>query len=225
MSRYEEFHRLRWFEWPHAALQLCGAGPRIRWAMKFLWSCGSLVSFSGVLWTLNQRTFPQDTDTFLVLGSPAILTRKWCVGEMVTVAQLQVMAPQPDEGLDVGDFRLVCRHMLWQDANALSPHFVFVFVWIVFRIKVRVAASTSLATNSTWSTQTWYATRRCSQRSSKNTRSNTSSREILTCYHHPFMFIHPLEVLMLWDSVHGVPLVSVCPSAASCMSPAPGTAE
>ena len=34
----------------------------------------------------------QDTDTFLILGSAAILTRKWCVGEMVTVAQLQVMA-------------------------------------------------------------------------------------------------------------------------------------
>lgn len=26
----------------------------------------------------------QDTQTFLVLGSPSILTRKWCVGEMVT---------------------------------------------------------------------------------------------------------------------------------------------
>lgn len=26
----------------------------------------------------------QDTETFLILGSPAILTRKWCVGEMVT---------------------------------------------------------------------------------------------------------------------------------------------
>ena len=26
----------------------------------------------------------QDTETFLIMGSPAILTRKWCVGEMVT---------------------------------------------------------------------------------------------------------------------------------------------
>jgi len=32
----------------------------------------------------------QDTDTFLVLGSPAILTRKWCVGEMVTAQQNNV---------------------------------------------------------------------------------------------------------------------------------------
>eukprot|EP00434_Breviolum_minutum_P026215 symbB.v1.2.023175.t1/scaffold2102.1/size90421/5 len=32
----------------------------------------------------------QDTDTFLVLGSPAILTRKWCVGEMVTALRHNV---------------------------------------------------------------------------------------------------------------------------------------
>ena len=26
----------------------------------------------------------QDTENFVVLGSPALLTRKWCMGEMVT---------------------------------------------------------------------------------------------------------------------------------------------
>ena len=32
----------------------------------------------------------QDTETFLVLCSPAILTRKWCVGEMVTARANEV---------------------------------------------------------------------------------------------------------------------------------------
>ena len=32
----------------------------------------------------------QDTETFLIMGSPDILTRKWCVGEMVTARQHQV---------------------------------------------------------------------------------------------------------------------------------------
>lgn len=32
----------------------------------------------------------QDTETFVILGSPAIFTRKWCVGEMVTAMRAEV---------------------------------------------------------------------------------------------------------------------------------------
>jgi hypothetical protein len=46
----------------------------------------------------------QDTQTFLVLGSPSILTRKWCVGEMVTarankatMAVLEILGPWDGE--------------------------------------------------------------------------------------------------------------------------------
>ena len=32
----------------------------------------------------------QDTETFVILGSPDILTRKWCVGEMCTARSHKV---------------------------------------------------------------------------------------------------------------------------------------
>ena len=216
MSRYEEFHRLRWFEWPHAALQLCGAGPRIPpWN-----SCGRVEAWSVAQVSsehyITLCMFRQDTDTFLVLGSPAILTRKWCVGEMVTVAQLQVMAPQPGPWWGFGgdvialdSFADICCERMQTRCLLI----LFLFCLNRFSYQSECCGQHKLGNNF----HLVHTNMVCnSPMFTKKTRE--AIRPVEKFQHTIIIFscsstiIHPLEVLevlMMWDSVHDVPLVFV----------------
>ena len=110
--------------------------------------------------------------------------------------------------------------MLWKDANALSPHFVFVLFEPFFLSKWVLRPA-----------QAWQQFppgphkhgMQLPDVHKKNTRGNTSSREISTYYHHPFMFIHHHPPTRSAWSADDVGQCSWCPTTvcppAVCLRP------
>ena len=109
-------------------------------------------------------------------------------------------------------FRLVCGHMPWKDANALSPHFVFVLFEPFFLSKWVLRPAQA------WQQFPPGPHKHGMQLPDVHKKTREAIRPVEKFQHTIIIhscsstIIHPLEVLevlMMWDSVHDVPLVFV----------------
>ena len=167
-----------------------------------VWKLGQLLR-----WALNINPVhvPQDTDTFLVLGSPAILTRKWCVGEMVTVAQLQVMAPQPGPWWGFGGGADICCERMQTRCLLI----LFLFCLNRFSYQSECCGQHKLGSNfHLVHTNMVCNSPMFTKKTREAIRPVEKFQHTIIIHSCSSTIIHPLEVLevlMMWDSVHDVP--------------------